>query len=146
MSNSKEIHWKEAKIILRYLHGTIGYGLIYISTEDFRLIGYTDSYWAGCMDDRKSTSGYSFNMGSTTIAWSTKKKPIVSLSTTEEKYKAVAKTTCEVVWLRRILEDLREQQEKPIQFICDNQSVIQMTKNTVIHKKTKHIDIQYHFV
>jgi hypothetical protein len=146
MSNPKEIHWKEAKRILRYLRGTIGYGLIYRSTEDFRLIGYTDSDWAGCMDDRKSTSGYSFSMGSTTVAWSTKKQPTVSLSTTEAEYKAVATTTCEAVWLRRILEDLHEQQEQPIQLICDNQSVIQMTKNPVFHKKTKHIDIQYHFV
>jgi hypothetical protein len=68
---------------LRYLRGTIGYGLIYISTEDFRLIGYTDSDWAGYMDDRKSTSRYSFSMGSTTVAWSTKKKSTISISTTE---------------------------------------------------------------
>jgi hypothetical protein len=88
MSNPKEIHWKEAMRILRYLHSTIGYGLIYRSTEDFRLIGYTDSDWVGCMDDRKSTSRYSFSMGSAAVAWSTKKQPTVSLSTTEAEYKA----------------------------------------------------------
>jgi len=109
MSNPKEINWKETKNILRYLCGTIGYGLIYISIEDFRLIGYTDPDWAGCMDDMKSTSGYSFSMGSTTVAWSTKRKPTISLSTTEEEYKAIATTTCEAIWLRIILEDLHEQ-------------------------------------
>jgi hypothetical protein len=67
------------------------------------MIGYTDSDWAGCMDDRKSTSGYSFSMGSTTVAWSIKKQPTVSLSTTEAEYKATMTTTCEAVWLRRIL-------------------------------------------
>jgi hypothetical protein len=139
MSNPKEIHWKAAKRILRYMRGTIGYGLIYRSTKDFRLIGYTNSDWAGCMDDRKSTSGYSFSMGSAAVAWSTKKQPTVSLSTTKAEYKAT--TTCEAVWLSRILEDLHEQQEQPIQLICDNQSAIQMTKNPVFHKKTKHIDI-----
>ena len=83
ISNPKEVHWKEAKRILRYLHGTIGYGLIHRSTEDFRLIGYTDSDWEGCMDDKKSTLGYPFSTGSTTISCSTKKKPVVSLSTIE---------------------------------------------------------------
>jgi hypothetical protein len=111
MPNPKEIHWKETKRILRYLPGTIGYGLVYISIEDYRLIGYTYSYWLGCMDDNKSNLVYSFSMGSTTFSWSTKNKPTVSLSTAEAKYKVVAATTCEVVWLRRIMENLHEHQE-----------------------------------
>jgi hypothetical protein len=85
MLDSQEIHWKVAKIILRYLRGIVGYGLVYRSTKDFRLIGYIDSYWAGCMDDRKSTSGYTFNMGSTIVAWSIKKQPSVSLSMDRSK-------------------------------------------------------------
>jgi hypothetical protein len=95
MVEPKELHWKATKKILRYLRGTIGYGLVYRSIEDFRLIGYTDSNWAGCMYDMKSTAGYSFSMGSTTIAWSIKKQPTVSLSTVEVKYKAASTTTCE---------------------------------------------------
>eukprot|EP00253_Pinus_taeda_P026427 PITA_26427 len=112
-------------------HQLVG-SLIYLTTTqpDISL----ESVW-------KSTSGYSFSMGSTKIAWSTNKKPIVSLSTTEAKYKAA---TREAVWLRRILEDLHEQQEKPTQLMCDNKSVIQMTKNPIFHKN-KHIDIQCHF-
>lgn len=94
----------------------------------------------------KTTSWYSFIMGSTAIAWSTNKQPKVSLSTTEAEYKAIATTTCEAVWLRRILKDLHEKKEKPTQLVCDNQSVIQMTKNLVFNKKTKNIDIRYHFV
>eukprot|EP00253_Pinus_taeda_P002408 PITA_02408 len=148
MAKPKELHWKVVKRILRYLRGTVGYGLVYRSIEDFRLIGYADSDWAGCMDDRKSTLGYSFSMGSATVAWSTNKQSTISLLTTEAEYKAVATatTTCEAIWLRRILEDLHEQQEQPTQLTCDNQSAIQMTKNPVFHNKTMHIDIQYHFV
>jgi chaperone required for assembly of F1-ATPase len=70
ITEPKELHWKLVKRILRYLRSTIGYGLVYRSIEDFRLIGYTDSDWASYMDDMKSTLGYSFSMGSTTIAWS----------------------------------------------------------------------------
>jgi len=83
-------------------------------------------------------------MVSAVVSWSTKKQPTISLSTTEVEYN-LATTTCEATWLRIILEDLHEKQEKPTRLICDNQSVIQMTKNLVFHK-TKHIDIQYHFV
>jgi len=68
MEEPKELHWKETKRILRYLHGTVGYGLLYRSTKYFRLIGYTYEYWARCMDDEKSTSVYSFSMGLVTVA------------------------------------------------------------------------------
>jgi hypothetical protein len=132
--------------ILRYWHSTVVYVLVYIYIEYFGLIGYTYSYWVGFMDDRKSTSVYSFSMGLVAVAWSIKKKPTVSLSITEAKYKSTITTSCEAVWLRIILVDLHEQQEQPTQLICGNQSPIQMTKNPVFHKKTKHIDIQYHFV
>ena len=113
MSNPKEIHWKEAKKILRYPHGTIGYGLVSRYTEYFRLIGYTYSYGARCMDDRKSTSGCSFNMGSPRVVWITKKKSIVSLCTVEAEYKEVTTIACEEVWLRIILQDIHEKKEKP---------------------------------
>jgi len=72
-----------SKSILIYLCGTVGYGLVYISTNDFRLIVYTDSYWEGCMDDMESKSRYSFSVGLVVVSWSIKKQPIVSLSTTE---------------------------------------------------------------
>lgn len=85
-------------------------------------------------------------MGSTTISWSNNKKPTISLSTTEVEYKETMIVACEAIFLRIMLEDLHEQQEKPTQLMCDNQSSIKMTKNPFFHKKTKHIDIQYHFV
>jgi hypothetical protein len=108
MSKPLEIHWKEARTIFRFLHGIVGYGLIYRSTKDFRLIVYTNSNRVGCMDEKNSTLGYTFNTGSTIVSWSTKKKPKISLFTVE----ATTTTTCEVVWLRRILQDLHEKQEQ----------------------------------
>jgi hypothetical protein len=143
MSEPKELHWKTVKRILDIF---AWYGWLWFSLQIYRRFQAANSDWASCMDDKKSISGYSFSMGSTTVAWSIKKQPIVSLSTAEAECKEATTTACEAVWLRRILEDLHEQQEQPTQLICDNQSAIQMTKNPVFHKKTNRIDIQYHFV
>lgn len=93
------------------------------------------------MDDRKSTLAYSFNMGSTIVAWSTHKQPIVSLSMAKVEYKETEKVACEAIWWRSILEDLFEQPEKTTQLICDQKISIQMTENPVFHKKAKNIDI-----
>ena len=95
--NPKIEHWKTIKRILRYIRGTTDYGLQYKRTENFRLIGYTDADWAGDIDDRKSTSGFNFSLGTTAIAWRTKKQPTVSLSTAEAEYKAATTTSCEAV-------------------------------------------------
>eukprot|EP01018_Ginkgo_biloba_P029557 Gb_20738 [translate_table: standard] len=103
MADPKIEHWKITKRILRYIRGTKDYGLQYKRTKNFRLIGYTDADWAGDIDDRKSTSGFNFNLGTTVIAWRTKKQPIISLSTTEAEYKVATITVCEAIWLRRIL-------------------------------------------
>ena len=80
------------------------------------------------------------------VSWSSKKQPIVSLSSTEAKYKALCNVTCEVVWLRRILEDIDNKQIKPTILKCDNQSSIKLAYNPIYHARTKHIEIQHHFV
>eukprot|EP00253_Pinus_taeda_P033358 PITA_33358 len=83
MERLKETHWQEAKRILRYVNGMKGFGILYSSSESFMLTGYTDNDWVGSVDDRKSTSGYVFHMGSGAISWASKKQPVVALSTTE---------------------------------------------------------------
>ncbi|XP_057775544.1 secreted RxLR effector protein 161-like [Salvia miltiorrhiza] len=88
MKNPTYIHFKEAKRILRYLKGTLDYGLFYSSTDDYKLVGYSDSDWAVDNDDRKSTSGFVFFMGATAFTWMSKKQPIVTLSTCEAEYVA----------------------------------------------------------
>jgi hypothetical protein len=93
-------------VILRYLKGTLDYGIKYNDASDVELTGYLDSNWAGNLDDQRSTTGYVFGIGSRVVSWSNKKKPFVSLSSTEAKYKTLCVATCEVVWLRRLLQDV----------------------------------------
>eukprot|EP00253_Pinus_taeda_P011023 PITA_11023 len=97
METPKETHWQATKMILRYVNGTKQYGILYTTTSDFRLVGYTDNDWAGSVDDKKSMSGYVFHLGSRAISWASKKQPIVSLSITEAEYVAAIVATCQAV-------------------------------------------------
>ena len=128
------------------MNGTKGFGILYSSSESFMLTGYTDSDWDGSVDDRKSTSGYVFHMGSGAISWASKKQPVVALSTAEAEYVAATAAACQAVWLRRVLRDLCHEQEKGTTIYCDNSSAISLSKNSVFHKRTKHIDTKFHFI
>ena len=119
---------------------------MYTNNCDVELTGYFDSDWAENLDDIKSTSGYVFNIGTGVVSWSSKKQPTISLSSIEAKYKALCNATCEVVWLRRILEYIGNKQIGPTILKCDNQSSIKLTHDSIYHARTKHIEIQHHFV
>ena len=120
MSTPKVQHWKLAKRVLRYVKGTLDFGILYSKSKDPRLSGYTDSDWAGSIDDRKSTSGYVFSLGTGVVTWTNKKQHAVTLSSTEAEYRGAVKGACETVWLRRILSNLQMQQTKPTHLFCDN--------------------------
>ena len=109
METLKSTHWQEGKKILRYVAGTTNFGIRYTLSLNFELIGYTDSDFAGSIDDRKSTYGYVFSLGSGAVAWASKTQPIVTLSSTKEKYVAIAATACQAVWMRRVLNESPEQ-------------------------------------
>ena len=94
------------KHVLRYLKGTIDYGLQYAGDCNFSLVGYTDSDWAGSVPDRKSTFGCCFSLGSAVIAWRSRKQTSVALSTTEAEYIAACAASGEAVWLRKMLSEL----------------------------------------
>eukprot|EP00253_Pinus_taeda_P028156 PITA_28156 len=102
--------------------------------------------WAGSVDDRKSTSGYVFHMGLGAISWASKKQPIVPLSTAEAEYVAATATACQAVWMRRMLRSLCQEQVKGTVIFCDNSSTIELSKNYVFHKRTKHIDTKFHYI
>ena len=106
MERPKKAHWQAAKRILRYMKGTKKYGILYTTSKNSKLIGYTDSDWVGSVDDRKTTSGYVFHMGSGAISWASKKQPIVALSTAEGEYVAATVAACQAVWMRRMLRIL----------------------------------------
>ena len=146
MYQPHESHWRESKGILKYVSGTKFYGLFYTSANDSNVLAYIDADWVGSLDDRKSTSGYAFLFGGSLVSWCNKKKPIVALSTTEEEYIVASSTSTQVIWLSRLVEYLGMEVCKPIKFYCDNQSTISMTKNPVFHSRSKHIDIQHHFI
>ena len=146
MSKPNEDHWAAIKRVLRYLKGTLDFGLIFKRTENFELIGYSDADWAGDIETRKSTSGYVFLLGGNPISWTSKKQPIVALSTTEAEYIALCLATQESVWLRQLLSHLKQKPNGPTIINEDNQGTICISKNIRNHSRTKHIDIKYHYI
>ena len=106
MESPSIMHFKAANRILRYLKGTIDYGLLYSFSNEFKLVGYSDSNWAGDLDDRKNTIGFVFYLGNAAFTWSSKKQPIVTLSTCEAEYVAATSCVCHAIWLRRLLKEL----------------------------------------
>ncbi|KAL3741671.1 hypothetical protein ACJRO7_017180 [Eucalyptus globulus] len=146
MENPTQMHLLAAKRILRYLQGTRDFGLFYKNGEKSDLLGFTDSDYAGDQDDRRSTSGYAFMFGTGAISWSSKKQPIVTLSSTEAEFVAATASACQAIWLRRILEELQFKQPGPTKIFCDNNSAIKLSKNPVLHGRSKHIDVKFYFL
>ena len=105
-----------------------------------------DADYAGCLDDRKSTTGYVFLFNGNPISWKTQKQSIVAQSTTEAEYIGLVTVSREMIWLRGILEDLGHPQEGPTIIREDNIGAIHLTRNPVFHQRTKHIDVRYHLV
>ena len=108
------------------------------------MTGYSDAVWAGDCDDRHSTTGNLFMMAEGPVSWLSKKQAIVALSTSEAEYVAVSAATQETVWLRRLLLDLQSPPDGPMVIMEDNQRAI--AKNPIVHFRTKHIDIRFHYV
>jgi hypothetical protein len=135
-----------AKHVMRYLKGTLDFGLSYNGDHEFRLSGYTDSDWAGSVSYRKSTSGCCFSLGSTMISWQSRKQSSIALSTVESEYIVACSASCEAIWLWKLLTGLFDLDMEATLILCDNQSCIKMTENHVFHDKSKHIEIQYHYI
>eukprot|EP00253_Pinus_taeda_P013491 PITA_13491 len=121
-ANPKETHLQAVKRIFKYLQGTQNYGLWYPTDTDLTLHAYTDADWAGSVDDRKSTSG------------------------AEAEYVAVASCCTQLLCMMQTLQDFQITRTPPISILCDSTSAISISKNPVMHSKTKHIPIKYHFL
>lgn len=139
-------HRKALKRVLRYIQGTVSLGLFYSKAENNKLIGYSDSDWCGDIDDRKSTSGYVFFLGNTAFTWTSKKQPIVTLSTCEAEYVAASWCVCHAIWLRNLLSKMALKQQGATVIRVDNKSAIELAKNPVNHERSKHIDVRFHFI
>lgn len=146
MQQPSKVHFGAAKRVLRYIAGTMDYGIWYSQVSNFRLCGFTDSDYAGSLDDRRSISAHVFTLGSGVINWSSKKQATTTLSTSEAEYIAATSAACQAIWLRRMLAELQHKQESATEIYCDNKASISMTKNPNYHSRTKHIDVRFHFI
>lgn len=143
--NATDEHWSYLKGILRYIKGTTDYKLVYRRASDVPLRGYADSDWANDKIDRKSTSGYLFEVYGNVVVWCSKKQPIVTLSTTEAEYVAACTAVQESIWIEKLLTDLDIEVKYPIQVFEDNFGCCMVSKNPET-KRTKHIDVRYHYL
>nr|CAD1834520.1 unnamed protein product [Ananas comosus var. bracteatus] len=144
MANPGKVHWEAAKWVLRYLRGTSDYAIMYAKNSR-PMQGYVDANFAGDLDKRRSTTGFVYEHGNGPISWMSKLQVTVALSTTEAEYMALTEATKEAVWLQGLMKELG-MNFKPMCLLCDSMSAICLAKNPVYHKRTKHIDVQYHYI
>ena len=146
MHDPREPHLSAVKRILRYMRGTLDHGLLLRHGAASELTVYTDADWAGCPDTRKSTSGYAVFLGDNLVSWSSKRQNTVSRSSAEAEYRAVANGVAEACWLRQLLHELHHPLQKSTLVYCDNVSAVYLSSNPVQHQRTKHVEIDLHFV
>ncbi|XP_048425193.1 uncharacterized mitochondrial protein AtMg00810-like [Pyrus x bretschneideri] len=141
----REQHLQAAKRVLRFLKGSISHGL-WFTKGPITLSAYSDADWDGCTFDRRSTSGYCVFLGSNLISWSAKKQSTVARSSTEAEYCSLAHTAAELTWVCKILKDLHFPLPTLPTLWCDNISAISLAFNPIFHARTKHVEIDYHYI
>jgi hypothetical protein len=146
MVDPKRVHWVAAKHVLRYLHGTVEFGLSYIQGDGVKLVGYSDADWVGSSVNKKSTSGCCFSLGSGATSWFSRTHKSIALSYAEAEYMAASLASCEASWLQKLLMGLFDLVLDTTVIHCDNQSCIKLSENPVFHDRSKYIEIRYHFI
>jgi hypothetical protein len=146
MHDPRTSHMDAVNRIMRYLKGCPGQGLLYTSHGNLQVEFYTDADWAGSLEDRRSTSGYCTFVGGNLVTWRSKKQSVVARSTAEAEFRSMAHGVCEVLWLRILLIELGLFQSKPLMLYCDNKAALDIANNPVQHDRTKHIEIDRHFI
>jgi hypothetical protein len=148
MHTPREPHLTALKRIQRYLRGSLDYGLLLRPYPTSELVVYTDADWAGCPDTRHSTSGYAVFLGANLVSWSAKRQPVVSRSSAEVEYRVVVNGVAEASWLRHLLHELHSPLQRAAVALvyCDNVSAVYLSTNPVQHQRTKHVEIDLHFV
>ncbi|GKA48683.1 retrovirus-related pol polyprotein from transposon TNT 1-94 [Tanacetum coccineum] len=144
-ANPKESHLVAVKRIFRYLKGTLNLGLWYPKGSGFDLKAYSNSDYAGCNLDKKSTSGGCQILRGKLVCWSAKKQSSIAMSSAKAEYVAAAGCCAQVLWIKSQLADYDVLYDK-VPIFCDNTSAIAISNNPVLHSRTKHIDIRYHFI
>ncbi|XP_020691953.1 uncharacterized protein LOC110106394 [Dendrobium catenatum] len=145
MHNPLNSDYHSLKCLLRYIQGTLHYGLP-ITKGDLQLSTYTDTNWAADPSDRKLVTRFCTFLGTTLISWCVKKQVTVAKSSTEAEYRSLASVVSYVLWFQRLVAEFQIPQSSPTTIFCDNTSAIALANNPVFHARTKHIEIDYHFI
>jgi len=141
-------HWKVVKKVFIYLQGTKDHMLTFKKSDQLQVIGYSDSNFAGCPDDQKSTSDFIFMMARGAISWKSVKQTLTATSTMEAEYVACYEATCQVVWLKNLISGFQivESISRPLVIYCDNTAAVHLSQNNRSSTRSKHFDIKFLFV
>ena len=145
MQKPRSSHWQALHHTLSYVSHTCGQGIFLRASNKITIQAFSASDWGSCIDSRRSVTGYLIMLGQSAISWKSKKQNIVSRSSSEAEYRAMASTAAEITWIVRLIEELSLTNLRPITLHCDNQSAIHIAKNPVFHGMTKHIEVDCHF-
>eukprot|EP00261_Vitis_vinifera_P037237 XP_019078480.1 PREDICTED: uncharacterized protein LOC109123382 [Vitis vinifera] len=139
-------HWAALEQILCYLKKVPGLAILYSGQGHTRIECFSDVDWAGSKFDRRSTTGYCVFFGGNLVAWKSKKQSVVSRSSAESEYRAMAQATCEIIWIHQLLCEVGMKCTMPAKLWCDNQAALHIAANLVYHERTKHIEVDCHCI
>ncbi|GMJ05854.1 cysteine-rich RLK (RECEPTOR-like protein kinase) 8 [Hibiscus trionum] len=146
MHKPQKKHYDAALRVVRYIKRDPGLGVLLSAHGEPSLVAFCDADWAACSLTRRSVTGFCVKLGHSLICWKSKKQSTVSRSSAEAEYRSMASATTEVVWLRGLLHELGFQQKQPTVLYSDSQPALQIASNPVFHERTKHIEIDCHFI
>lgn len=146
MHSPRESHMEAVYRILRYLKSAPGRGILFSKHDHLQVEAYTDADWAGSVTDRRSTSGYCTFVGGNLVTWRSKKQSVVARSSAEAEFRAMAHGVCELLWLKSLLKELGFDNKEPMKLYCDNKAAINIAHNPVQHDRTKHVEVDRHFI
>ena len=139
-------HMEAALRIVKYLKGSPGRGVLFKQNGHLKIEAYTDADWAGNPNDRRSTSGYFTLVGGNLVTWKSKKQKVVALSSAEAEFRGIARGLAEVLWLRKLLTEIGFPPRESSDLRCDNRAAISISENPVQHDRTKHVEVDRHFI